>query len=774
MTPLSQEAVRLRALGFHPIVERPNAKMPLEPGWQNLAYRATSAIRAAFDAAPEGHGIGTVTEGFIVIDCDVRPEKGVDGAVSLGLVELRLGTLPPTLRSFTPSGGMHLFFRLPPGVIVKNSVSKLGQGVDVRGTGGQVVLPPTLIDGKPYTWDPSSPTEMATLPEAWVDELRAQVEPELPVPEPTREPETRVVRRPDEAAFEAERRARYMATLTEPSVQGRGGNAVMMRAAFHAKEMSRSKEEALAALMSWNERCAQPLWSEAELARAIENSEATLGVGLDRPQPAGTGPGGASTTSGAPSAPSDQGVAWVESMGCYVARDRRTGTWALHNPLGEKAAIGALVARGMEVAGARALVKNWGVPMAERVDCVPGAPAQFTGDHGETVLNNWVPPRVVPQAGAYPTLDAVLAFLTCGDPAAKAWLFNWLAFAAQFPARPMRTVPVTYGAQRTGKSLLARAMTDIIGGENCASVRNEDIKSRFTSHFVNKLFVTVGEIEAGEVAHATSTLKYLTGEPTLMCEAKGATAFPVPNRIKMLATSNQTLPVTLEGEADSRWVLFKQLATPPPEYTAAMDALFDQATNAWSPRGQAELAGFAAALLAHPVDAALARTVYSNAARASAVEASRTSVEQFLDAVNGSSLDAVWLAHLAEHERTGPAFTHMDLPGRPDLTGVSALYATYRAFCRGSGLQALGTGRFPAELERHAPEWVRQKVPSSVLPTRPWAYSSVPREPVLRLQYLPLASRQLALAPAEDHPATAAAVAVMQETFGFETEEEAS
>lgn len=740
------EAVRLRRLGFHPIVERTNSKMPAEQAWQKLVDRSEAELQRIFEQMSEG-GIGTVTHGFIVIDLDVRPDK--NGAEALQALEKETVFLPPTLTSRTLSGGKHLFFRIPPGIEIKNSVSRLGPGIDVRGTGGQVVLPPTVIDGKAYSWECNSDTpagvspatEMAELPPEWLKLLTQTEEAKAGAsPRSAQSSALRQIRQAAEVDFEAGRRSLYMATLSEPSVQGSGGNAVMMKAAFHAKEMSRNFTEALAALSEWNARLASPPWEEHELIRALQNSEASWGAGLDRKDSAPAGDGDAL-----------DGVAWVEQMQAYVAKDRKTGTWNIANPLSERGAVIALKMRGVSVDDAKNALKNCDVVMASSIDCDPTQGATFERD-GQLVLNNYIPSKIKPVSGNFPVIAEILEFLTCGDSGAKRWLLNWIAFAVQNPARQMRTVPVVYGAQGTGKSLLARALQALIGEENCATVRNEDIKGKFTSHFVSKLFVAVGEIEAGEVTHATSTLKYLTGEPTLVHEAKGSAAFYTPNRIKMMCNSNQTLPVALEGEADTRWVLFKQLLPPAPDYTARMSSLFDQATNHWSEKGISELSAFKHYLLAYSVDAQLARSIYKNDARVSAVEASRSSIEQFVDAVNGSSLDAVWTANVPDYDRASSQFDNMDFSGAPLLTGAAAVYATYRSFCRSSGLQPLGMGRFPGELERYASNWGRHKVNAGIAPTRPWAYLGIPRDRRLRQAYLPIEMRQGSLslsAPAQ-------------------------
>lgn len=98
---------------------------------------------------PPGYGVGLATgerSGVVVIDLDRK--NGVDGLESLRA----LGSIPDTLASRTGSGGLHLYFRWP-GFAVKNSAGVLGPGIDVRGDGGYVVLPPSPHrSGGRYFW----------------------------------------------------------------------------------------------------------------------------------------------------------------------------------------------------------------------------------------------------------------------------------------------------------------------------------------------------------------------------------------------------------------------------------------------------------------------------------------------------------------------------------------------------------------------------------------------------------------------------------------------
>jgi len=54
--------------------------------------------------------------------------------------------------SLTPRGGRHHIFRQPKGKDWKNTASKTAPKVDTRANGGYIVLPPSVVDGKPYSW----------------------------------------------------------------------------------------------------------------------------------------------------------------------------------------------------------------------------------------------------------------------------------------------------------------------------------------------------------------------------------------------------------------------------------------------------------------------------------------------------------------------------------------------------------------------------------------------------------------------------------------------
>ena len=144
---------------------------PCEPGGKRpLTYNGfwdattdTGRVKAWWGRWPDAN-VGVPTgkgSGLLVLDVD--PRDG--GPESLAALERENGPLPETARVRTGGGGVHVFFRYPAEKEVRNSAGWLGLGLDVRGEGGYVVVPPSRTQGS-YEWiDRSRPVEAAWLVE---------------------------------------------------------------------------------------------------------------------------------------------------------------------------------------------------------------------------------------------------------------------------------------------------------------------------------------------------------------------------------------------------------------------------------------------------------------------------------------------------------------------------------------------------------------------------------------------------------------------------------
>ena len=129
------------------------------PRTQHGLHDATTdegTIRAWFARWPDAN-LAVVTgalSGFDVLDVD--PRHGGDD--SLDELERSHPGLPPTVESLTGGGGRHILFSHHAGVRNKaGGFSGFGSGLDVRGEGGYILVPPSgHVSGDRYQWELSS------------------------------------------------------------------------------------------------------------------------------------------------------------------------------------------------------------------------------------------------------------------------------------------------------------------------------------------------------------------------------------------------------------------------------------------------------------------------------------------------------------------------------------------------------------------------------------------------------------------------------------------
>jgi hypothetical protein len=153
-----------RGLRVHPVV--PGEKLPLLEDWPNRATLDPTTITSWWRRWPNAN-IGIATGGEArLLAIDVDPDAG--GEASFAKLEREHGSIAPTVEVVTPRGGRHLYLLVPgarpmPG----NSAGKLGHGIDTRGQGGYVLAPPSVVNGRAYTWSVDSGDRISEAP-AWL------------------------------------------------------------------------------------------------------------------------------------------------------------------------------------------------------------------------------------------------------------------------------------------------------------------------------------------------------------------------------------------------------------------------------------------------------------------------------------------------------------------------------------------------------------------------------------------------------------------------------
>ena len=122
----------------------------------------TGDILKQYPAENVGVATGLVSNVF-VLDVDKKNDAG--GLESLADLVKKHGPLPETLSVETWSGGLHYFFKYEKGIGCKTGFIK---GLDIRGDGGFVVAPPSVINGKAYRWINSPDTHDIDMAPAWL------------------------------------------------------------------------------------------------------------------------------------------------------------------------------------------------------------------------------------------------------------------------------------------------------------------------------------------------------------------------------------------------------------------------------------------------------------------------------------------------------------------------------------------------------------------------------------------------------------------------------
>jgi putative DNA primase/helicase len=149
LSTLGEAALRLARYGFFVFPCVAGEKRPATRNGLLDAKRDEDSIRAAWTRKPDLNvAIRTGREsGIVVLDVDGEP-----GWDSLHALEDEHEVLPDTASVETPSGGHHFYFQHP-GFELRNTAGYPGVGLDVRGDGGYVLAPPSVVNGREYTVD---------------------------------------------------------------------------------------------------------------------------------------------------------------------------------------------------------------------------------------------------------------------------------------------------------------------------------------------------------------------------------------------------------------------------------------------------------------------------------------------------------------------------------------------------------------------------------------------------------------------------------------------
>ena len=250
------EAARAYARLGLPVIPL-RGKVPAVAGWQAFVADEVNFL-LHFARRRCNVGLRTGESGYVVVDTDTEEAEG--------WARKRLPETPMLVR--TGSSSHHRYYRAPPRKEVRNKQGWRGiRGLDVRGAGGFIVVPPSVhpATGRLYEWagEFRLPPDLPTFSPAWVYQRRARVQvQEVAGGDPD---------------FREYRAARWLEKV-EGAVSGRGGHNRTFYVACkltHYFGLDRDRAVRLM-LVVFNPRC-EPPWRLRDIEKKVDDALKKLG-----------------------------------------------------------------------------------------------------------------------------------------------------------------------------------------------------------------------------------------------------------------------------------------------------------------------------------------------------------------------------------------------------------------------------------------------------------------------------------------------------------------
>ncbi|HEB96737.1 MAG TPA: hypothetical protein ENI96_09955 [Sedimenticola thiotaurini] len=512
-------AIDWSSLGYKVFPCRADNKRPHIKKWQDLASADPEQINQWWDRWPEAMpGLHVGSAGFLVLDVDVS--KGKNGPETLKALETKHGPLPSTWLAKTPSGGYHYYFRAPQGVELKNTVSKLGRGLDTRAGNGFVILPGSVGESGAYEWV-STGAELAPAPDWIIDKVRKDEEPATPAVEykPGQEPGN------DEFARQA------LAEAVKAVSEAEGGERNDTLNAKAVRVFGMAKANRL---------------DRAEVHAQLE--EAAIAAGLEADETAGTlasaWKGAKPRTEGLRPSPEEMFDAVAEPEFVYVGEMHKVYHWPSGRFWPLEGFYSVLKLRTKE----KKDDARESLPHVATIDFAPGEPRVFR-DGKLPVLNTWRGLEVQgSDADPGPWLEHLHRLVGNQDEAEH--LLNWMAFTIQRPGVKINHGVLMMGEPGNGKDTLFQPLRRALGTA-AADVKGEDMLRDFNQYLVGAKLLVIQEANLGnrkDASNISNQLKDLFSAPpeTLSVNIKHVAPFNVRNLCSVVVLSNMEVPLMVE------------------------------------------------------------------------------------------------------------------------------------------------------------------------------------------------------------------------------------
>ena len=564
---LYKKALELASQGLHVFPLLPMSKLPAIEDWQHKATTDADQIRQWWIDPVMGweqdYNIGIYTgrfncaESLIVVDIDAKGEK--NGYATAIQLELEGCPLPDTRKTVTPTGGCHLFYRIPEPR--KSGAGVLGNGIDIRSGGGFVVAPDSVLETGIYV--SSGRDDIRPAPEWLGAKLHLQGESRRT---------TAVATAEVDAGRAAKRAVEYLSKL-EPVTEG-GRNHAAFIAAAKLKDLGCDQIQALELMVS-HFKTVPPL-DESELEH-VTNSAFSYG----RNPPAMLAPEAAfplvetpaekeAAETGHPFEEMNKKYAFVVigSNHAIIEEGEDEEGRAATKYLAEATFHKKLASHKMQIqVGKRteniAITKLWMDDPSRRT--YDGVLFDPSGKPRKGWYNLWhgfaYPPENVTDERSVRALEAfkdhALTNVCRGDRNLYHWLMCYFAIttAVASPMPKPLVALVFRGAKGVGKNALIERVGALLGRHFLVTSNRRYLTSNFNGHLESLLGFVLDEAYWHGDKQAEGVLKDLVTGSHHIIERKGLESYRVKNltRVVIIGNEKYLVPAT---EDERRFAVF--------------------------------------------------------------------------------------------------------------------------------------------------------------------------------------------------------------------------
>jgi hypothetical protein len=246
-------------------------------------------------------------------------------------------------------------------------------------------------------------------------------------------------------------------------------------------------------------------------------------------------------------------------------------------------------------------------------------------------LNLWRGYAVEPQPGDWSLMQAhILHILANGNAEHAAYILDWMAYTVQHPDIPTEVALAFTGHQGSGKGVVWIFFGSLFAPHFRHFSHPDQFTGKFNANLGKSVFVFLDEAIWGGDKKVEGKIKSTITEKTLQIEPKGIDSWEEPNRLSIVACSNELWSVPI-GMGDRRWAAFRAS-----DHYAFQDCAPTEREAYFGPLyKQMEQGGRAAMLhdlLARKVTAAQIRDVPNTAEKARLKSRALDPVERWLEA----------------------------------------------------------------------------------------------------------------------------------------------